>query len=73
MSARTDLEIELAALKRQRMSYLNAARTTPDRKLAMKRLLVVERMNEEIESLELALVAMDDSTQPISLDSRPTP
>ena len=67
MSARTDLEIELAALKRQRLSYLNAARTTPDRKLAMKRLLVVERMSEEIESLELALVAMDDSTQPISL------
>jgi len=67
VSARTDLEIELAALKRQRLSYLNAARTTPDRKLAMKRLLVVERMSEEIESLELALVAMDDSTQPISL------
>ena len=73
MSARTDLEIELAALKRQRLSYLNAARTTPDRKLAMKRLLVVERMNEEIEALELALVAMDDSTQPISLGRPATP
>lgn len=67
VSARTNLEIELAALRRQRLSYLKAAYMTGDRGLAMRRLLVVERLQEEIESLELALVAMDDSTQPISL------
>ncbi len=61
------MEIELGALRRQRTSYLNAAYMTGDRELAMRRLRVVERMDEEIEALEQALVAMDDSTQPISL------
>ncbi len=68
MSARANLEIELAALQRQRLSYLNAAYMTGDRGLAMRRLRVVERLQEEIAALEHALVALDDSTQPISLE-----
>lgn len=38
----------------------------------MRRLLVAERLTEEIESLELALVAMDDSTQPVDLGVPPS-
>ncbi len=67
MTARANLETELATLIRQRVSYLNAARSTTDRGLALRRLLTVERLAEEIECLEQALAAMDDSTQPIDL------
>ncbi|MGH1340335.1 MAG: hypothetical protein ACRBN8_02195 [Nannocystales bacterium] len=72
MSARANLEIELGALRRQRLSYLNAAYATGDRGLAMRRLRVVERLQEEIEALEHRLMSMDDSTQPICLDTSVT-
>jgi hypothetical protein len=62
------MEAELARLIEQREQYLMAARTSSSRTIALRRLLSVERLNDEIESLQEALVAFDDMTAPIMVD-----
>lgn len=59
------MELELSRLEEQRSRYLLAARSSPDKHVALKRLMTVERLAEQIESLRLALSSFDERTIPI--------
>jgi hypothetical protein len=67
MTARQSMEQELAHLQAQRARDLLAAHTAVDRRLVMRRLVAVERLNDEIDALGVALSSLDDSTIPISI------
>lgn len=61
---------ELTELQRQRQSYLAAAMVCSDRLVALRRLLAVERLDEEIAALEEALDALDPDTDDMTLPMR---
>lgn len=66
------MEAELERLTEQREQYLLAARTSPSRQVALRRLLSVERLSDQIESLQEALLSFDDRTAPIFLERSPS-
>jgi hypothetical protein len=68
---RSSLEGELIRLRQQRARYLRAARTCAERQLALKHLLNVERLGDELEAVETALEALDEPTIPIDLGPDP--
>ena len=66
-TARKSMEGEIDRLRHQRSRYLLAAHAAPDRHLALRHLLEVERLADEIDGIAEALVALDDHTIPVAV------
>jgi hypothetical protein len=66
------MERKLQELRERRTRELLAAHTSCDRQLVLRRLLAVERINDDIKRLEAAVTALDEPTIPILVSEEHT-